>query len=427
MPRRRRATEEEKYRHFLELSRKISRTFDLDEILGQMLLSVRAAIPYDAAGVFVLRRSVPLAPGPWTALIAGMATIGFDRPRSADDPMLRSGRGIVGHVIRTGERVVVPEVSLDARYIAGRARTRSEAAVPIVCNDQVVGALNLESDAPASFGEPDADLLEFFASAAALAIERALLHREVVEKQRMQQQLELARLVQAGLLPAKPPTVPGYDLAGLNHPTWEIGGDYFDFLPLPDGRLGLVVADVSGKGVPAALIMAGFRASIRSALHPRGDLLGAIAALNHVVFESVEPSRFVTAVCGILDPPSGAFSYVNCGHNPPLLLGAGEGVQRLSRGGLPLGVVHDAGFEPGSATLGPGDSLALYTDGVVETADPAGEQFGQDRLVRSIRSSEGASALEVVRAVIASTRAFAGREEFDDDVTLVIVRREVPH
>jgi phosphoserine phosphatase RsbU/P len=424
VPRNERASEEEKYRHFLELSRRISRTFDLDEILGHLLLSVRAAIPYDAAGVFVLSRSVPLASGPSPGLISGMATIGFDRPRSADDPMLRSGRGIVGHVIRTGERVVAPDVGLDDRYVAGRAPTRSEVAVPIVFNGQVVGALNLESDRLASFGARDADLLEFFASAAALAIERALLHREVVEKQRMQHQLELARLVQAGLLPATPPRVAGYDLAGLNHPTWEIGGDYYDFLPLPDGRLGLVVADVSGKGVPAALIMAGFRAAIRSVLHPEGDLPKAIAAVNHVVFESVEPSRFVTAVCGILDPASGAFSYVNCGHNPPLLLGSRQGVGRLPPGGLPLGILHDARFESGAVTLAPGASLVLYTDGVVEATDPSGEQFGADRLVLALRSSEGASALDMVHAAIAATRAFAGREDFDDDVTVVIVRRE---
>jgi serine phosphatase RsbU (regulator of sigma subunit) len=295
-----------------------------------------------------------------------------------------------------------------------------------VLSGQVVGALNLESDNAASFCERDADLLEFFASAAALAIERALLHREVVEKQRMQHQLELARLVQSGLLPATPPLVAGYDLAGLNQPTWEIGGDYYDFLPFPDGRLGLVVADVSGKGVAAALIMAGFRAAIRSVLHPGGDLLNAIAAVNHAVFESVEPSRFVTAVCGILDPAFGSFSYVNCGHNPPLLLGSREGVSRLSRGGLPLGILHDASFDSGTATLSPGDSLVFYTDGVVETADRSGEEFGADRLERSLRSSKGRSALDTIRALIAAMREFAGRDDFDDDVTLVIVRREAP-
>ncbi len=413
-----------KYRLLLEISRKISRTLELQEILDQILESVRLAIPHDAGGIFVLHENVPLAPGPAANLIAGMASTGFDGRPEASDPMLRSGQGIVGHVIRTAETVLAPDVRGDPRYVPGRSQTRSELAVPIVSNAQVIGALNLESDQPAAFGEADAELLEFFAAAAAIAIEKALLHRQVVEKQRLESQLRIARQVQAGLLPSAPPELAGYDLAAVNLPTWEIGGDYYDYIPLADGRLGLVVADVSGKGVPAALIMATFRAALRTALRRDGCATGVAEEMNRVLLEVTGAARFVTAVYGILDPASGRFTYVNCGHNPPLLLGADGRREVLDRGGPALGLVLAAGYEVGEVTLLPGELLALYTDGVVEPADAAGQEFGRDRLEARLRDNAGRPAGDLVLSVVDATRTWVERLGYADDFTLVVVQRD---
>jgi sigma-B regulation protein RsbU (phosphoserine phosphatase) len=415
---------ETKYRLLLEISRKISRTLELQDLLDQLLESVRLAIPYDAGGIFVLHESVPLAPGPIVNLIAGMVQVGFDpRPR-ADDPMLRSGKGIVGHVIRTGEAVVAPDVRLDPRYVVGRAATRSELAVPIVNNARVIGAVNLESDRLDAFSAADAELLEFFATAAALAIEKALLHRQVLEKLRIENQLRIARDVQASLLPAGPPEVAGYDIAAVNLPTWEIGGDYYDYLPLSDGRLGIVVADVSGKGVPAALIMATFRAALRTELRRERRLLDVMEEINRILLESSGTTRFVTAVYGILEPARGRFTYVNCGHNPPLLLGVGGGRTELDRGGPALGVIGEARFEEAAVTLGPGETLALYTDGVVELSDAQGAEYGLDRLEGQLRASARLPAGDMILSVVDSTRAHAGRDGYADDFTLVVVKRE---
>ena len=414
---------ERRYRLLLDLSRRVSLSLDLPDLLSHLLQAMQSAIPHHAAGVFVLNRSVPLAAVPDSNLIAGMVQVGYDQPRS-HDPMLRWGTGIVGHVIRTGEVVVCGDVHADARYVVGRAATRSELAVPIVGPGGVIGALNLESDLGDAFGAGDAELLEFFASAAALTIEKALLHREVLQKQWMDGQLKLAREVQAGLLPRTPPEVPGWDMAAVNLPTWTIGGDYYDFLPLEGGLLGLVVADVSGKGVPAALIMATFRAALRMELCRQPHALAAVAVVNRVLLESQGRSRFVTSVFGLLDTRSGLFRYVNCGHNPPVLVKADGSHQWLDCGGPALGLGLGGACKEGQVVIGPGDVLALYTDGVVEPANAEEEEFGDERLRGVVSETAARPAGDVVLAVVEATRRFTHRDNYDDDFTLVVLKRD---
>jgi sigma-B regulation protein RsbU (phosphoserine phosphatase) len=414
---------EAKYRLLLKLSQEIGRSLDLQEVLEYLLESVRTAVQYDAAGVFVLNRSVRLGQDTGGRMIAGMAVVGFDETPRDEDPMLRRGEGIIGHVIATGQTVIAPDVRLDPHYVQGRVATLSEIAVPIVSGGDVIGALNLESSTVDAFSEADVEFLEFFAVAAAISIEKAVVHREMIEKERIEQQLRIAKQVQLALLPAASPVLPGYDIAGTNVPTWEIGGDYFDYLPQPDGRLGLTIADVSGKGVPAALIMATFRAALR-AQRARGIALDAMASrLNRILLDSMDASRFVTAFYGLLEPRTGAMSFANCGHNPPLLLRAAGARELLTSGGPALGMWHGAAFVPGAASVEPGDVLVLYTDGVIEVMNAAGEMFGVDRLEDVIRRRHDSSR-DLVEAVIDATRAFAGRSSYEDDFTLVVIRRE---
>ncbi len=416
---------EAKYRLLLKLSQEIGRTLDLQEVLAYLLESVRTAVSYDAAGVFVLNRRVPLGQDTGERVIAGMATVGFDETPRDEDPMLRQGKGIIGHVISTGQTVIAPDVGLDPRYVQGKASTRSEIAVPIVSSGDVVGALNLESDTLDAFSEADTEFLEFFAVAAAISIEKAILHCEMIEKHRIEQQLRIAREVQGALLPVADPALAGYDIAGMNVPTWEIGGDYFDYLPQPDGRLGIAIADVSGKGVAAALIMATFRAALR-AQRPRDLPLDQVGTrLNRILLDSMDSSRFVTAVYGLLDRETGTFTYANCGHNPPLLLRVAGGCETLTSSGPALGMWPGAQFKPDDVALEPGDTLVLYTDGVIEVMNAGGEMFGVERLEDVLRQHAGRPSRQLVRAVVDATQAFASRRAYDDDFTLVIVTREL--
>lgn len=412
-----------KYRLLLEISQQISRTIDLQDVVNHLLQSVRSVVDYDAAGIFVVNRNVPFGPDAGTNRIAGMATLGFEHIAEGNDPMLRSGKGIVGHVIRTGETVIAPDVSRDPHYIAGRAQTRSEIAVPILSNDDVIGALNLESDRLGAFSPADAELLEAFAVAAAISIEKAILHRQIVEKHRLERQIETAREVQASLLPARAPIVPGYDIAGLNLPAWDVGGDYFDYFPLAEGRLGLVIADVSGKGVPAALLMATFRAALRTEVRMGRSIPAIIDDVHQTLVESMDNTRFVTAVYGILDPRAATFSYVNCGHNPPILFRAGGDWEFLPTDRWAVGMFDTKPVAPSTATLGRGDTLLLYTDGVIDVSDANLNEFGEERLTGLVSASRALPATEMIGALVAATRAHAGRSQYDDDFTLLVVKR----
>lgn len=415
---------DDKVRLLLNLSQRLSGTFDLQDLLRGLLDAARTAVAFDASGIYVLNRSVPV---PWESrgyLIAGMATTGFDELPREEDPMLREGKGVIGRVIATGKTLIIDDVHLDPDYVEARRATRSEIAIPIVSNNQVIGAFNLESDRRAAFSAADAALLEFFATVAALSIEKALLLRQVLEKQRMEQQLALARMVQGALLPSRPPRVAGYDLAGINIPTGEVGGDYFDYIPLEDGRLLLTVADVSGKGIPAALIMATFRAALRTALQSDRDLLRLAETLDEVLRASCDPARFVTAVFGFLDADEGSFQYVNCGHNPPMLVRRGMERLELDAGRVVLGAIDCEADESGSVVVLSGDMVVFYTDGVTEVMNEEGEEFGPERLEALVRRHDGTPARAIVDAVVSATREHAGHVTLDDDFTLVILRRE---
>ncbi len=243
------------------------------------------------------------------------------------------------------------------------------------------------------------------------------------ERDRLEGELELARRIQQRLLPGAPPAVAGLEIAGRYEPAREVGGDYYDHLDLGGGRVLLVIADVSGKGVPAALLMSGFRASLMSqdagALGP--DRLAE--RVNEFLHRSVETGKFVTAFLAFLDAASGRLVYANAGHNPPALLRADGRVEWLSAGGLVLGILPHSRFESGEATLAPGDLLALYTDGVTEGANAAGELWGDERLVAALQRLRGRPCAEAAAALVREVRAFEGEAGAADDITVLLARR----
>jgi len=202
-----------------------------------------------------------------------------------------------------------------------------------------------------------------------------------------------------------------------------VGGDYFDCIALPGGQLGLVVADVSGHGVPAAIIMSAFRALVRTCMRAGHALDEVAEMLNRELPDTTAGNAFVTAVLATLDPASGRFRYVNCGHHPPLLDRAGEAPHWLGRGGPLLGVLADVRFEIDEVELEPGDQLVLFTDGIVEARSPAGAWFGARRLAELVADHRGQRTRDLVEHIVFEARAFAGVGGLEDDVTLVMLRR----
>jgi sigma-B regulation protein RsbU (phosphoserine phosphatase) len=416
---------EEKYRLLLEIAHNIRDTLDLDEITNHLLDSLQTMVHYDAAGFFVLnqdlvhnRRETP------RELIAGITRRGFD-PRPVErDAMLMQGDGIIGSVIRNAAPLVIHDVRQDPRYVEGRRSTLSEIAVPLLLNDRAIGALNLESDRVGAYDDDDLELLRFFADAAVIAIQKAMLHRQTLAKQLLDKQLETAQEVQARLLPDKPPHIPGYDLAGICIPTDEIGGDYFDFIPLAHSHLGIAVADVSGHGIASALVMTAFRALLRTYAQSRSAPEHIAQQLNRVLPEFTGSSHFVTLAYAVLSPDRGSITYTSCGHPMPLVIRADGSCEQKPTRCPPLGIIANVSYTADEIELAPGDLLAVYTDGVIENIGSDGSEFGVQRLIAALQSGRHLPADRLIQEVIQQIQAFSGTSSSPDDFTLVILRHD---
>src|SRR4029077_15859395 len=211
------------------------------------------------------------------------------------------------------------------------------------------------------------------AAQCAVAIERARLTRELLERRHLEKELAIAREIQLSFLPKSDPVIAGFDVAGTSRPHDEGGGDYYDFIRLSDTRLGIAIADVAGKGIPAALLMAGFRMSLLAEIRNEFALRAIMRKVNSLVFESTDRHKFVTAFYGLLDFRNRVLTVTNAGHNPPLLLRATGEIVALTDGGIALGVLPEAHYEERPIAIRPGDVLVLYTDGVSEAPSAAGE------------------------------------------------------
>jgi serine phosphatase RsbU (regulator of sigma subunit) len=286
---------------------------------------------------------------------------------------------------------------------------------------QIIGVLQaLNRWNQEAFTEDDIPLFLALADHAAVAIEKARLHREALEKQKLEKELSLAQNIQAGFWPRQVPQLPGFQIAGVSLPAAGVGGDYYDFIPLGDTCCAVVVADISGKGFSAALLMAGFRAVLRAQVRNRFPVAETVALLNNVFVEDCPPNRFVTMVYGELDAERRLLSYANCGHNPPLLFD-GHDFRKLEVGGPIVGFRRNLPFQAGTVEFGSNQTLVLYTDGVVEAQNPEEEMFGEKRLRAVIRRQRRASAAAVLEAIRSAVLEFAGSAPQFDDLTLVVV------
>jgi sigma-B regulation protein RsbU (phosphoserine phosphatase) len=224
-------------------------------------------------------------------------------------------------------------------------------------------------------------------------------------------------------LPKEVPQIVGYDIWGVNISSGEVGGDYYDFIHIVDNQLGIAIADVSGKGIPASLIMASFRASLIAEIRNNYAIRTICSKVNNLLCESLEPENFVTAIYGVLDNKNSIFTFANCGHNPALLLRAGGKVEELTEGGMTLGVRPNSLYEERPVYIGPNDLLCFFTDGITEAEGTSGELYEVRRLIDALQRNRRLPAEEIGNRVIDSVRLFAHRDNLSDDLTLIIVKR----
>ncbi|MDQ3649936.1 MAG: SpoIIE family protein phosphatase [Acidobacteriota bacterium] len=416
----------DKLRLLLDITKKISQSLNVEEVLMLVMDTLGSLLPYDAAGIYVLERDqlhqgLVAETNIADRIFRAEAVRGYDIEELME-LRLKIGEGIIGYVAQTGEAVISPDVREDPRYVNARKETRSEMVAPIISNDEVIGVFDLESDRVNAYTEDDRQVLMLLTSQVAIIIEKAMLHEQLVEKKRLAAQLEVARQVQLSLLPNRDPKLENFDISAYNFSTEEVSGDYYDFVSIYEDHLGLVIADVSGKGVPAALLMAFLRASLRAAIHIGYAPNISMSKVNYLLWESIENHQFVTAFYGVLDATNRTLAYANAGHNPPLLLDEHGEARFIERGGLPLGMFKDARFYEYYLQIESRQILVLYTDGVTEAEGPAGEEYGRDRLANVVREGRHLTARELINFIYADLLEWTGGAGSSDDVTFVIIK-----
>jgi len=331
-------------------------------------------------------------------------------------------------VIKDRASILVRDTSLEEAFRERKSivaqQIRSLLAVPLQTNDRVIGLIYLDSpNMIRQFTKEDLNLLTVMANVAAIRIETSRLNEVEQNEKLYAKELSQAAQIQQGLLPASAPIVPGYELSGYNAACRTVGGDYYDFLPFPDGTIGLIVADVSGKGLPASLMMTSLQARVHVLFEDGTNLAQKVTKLNSAVARNCPAGKFITFFMGVLDPMTGEFTYCNAGHNPPLIVRADGSVEKLEAGGIVLGILPVSKFEEAKAHVGPGDTIVLYSDGVTEQFAPdVDEEFGEDRLGVVVADNRQASVDSLINIVNDAVTAFTNGAPAADDFTLLLAR-----
>jgi sigma-B regulation protein RsbU (phosphoserine phosphatase) len=407
--------EMERLRTLVEASKLINQSIEADALFASILTVARRELHVDRGTLYFVDEQKQEI---WTKIAGELSS----------EIRLPIGKGLAGTVAATGEPVILHDAYDDPRFDRSLDaktgyRTRSMLCVPIKNRDhKVVGVLQLLNKTTGPFGARDLEFLGSISEHMAIAMENARMHIELLEKQRMEQELQLGREIQSRLLPSPPCDVADTELAALNIPCYEVGGDYYDFLELPDGDIGLAIGDVSGKGVAAALIMSSVQAALRVAAPIDDDLARLMTRLNALIFRSARGRKYVTFFFGRYTPSTGELRYVNAGHNPPFIAN-GHGLEELASTGRPIGIFPEARYEMKTVTMPPGSTLFLYTDGLNEANDPEENEFGNDRLRALFESVHGEPADAIPAKVISAVTAFEAGTPPSDDKTIVVARR----
>jgi sigma-B regulation protein RsbU (phosphoserine phosphatase) len=390
-------------------------------------------------------RTVHGANGATIAIIDEMTDEVVFRAVSSADPdvaaklhgmRLPLGVGVLGWAIEHQEAVLCNDAAKDPRFASEVDKSSGVSTMSLLCAPLIdtaghsFGAIELVNRLDDPFAESDLPLVRNLGVMAAAAAERAMLLDHEKLQERLQREMDIARTVQQGLLPQSAPALPGWNLAGMNDPAREVGGDFFDYLPLDDGRLGLVIADVADKGLGAAMFMVMCRGLLHTIAKRVASPAKVLVELNEALVELSASDLFVTVFYGVLDPVSGRLDYACAGHNPALLHRAGGETLELvptKLMGMALGVLPGIKLAEATVELRRGDRLVLYTDGITDAVDPAGGMFGLERFSQTVLEAADSDAAGTVVAVLAAVAAFAGNEPQYDDMTLLTIHAGTGH
>ena len=329
---------------------------------------------------------------------------------------LKIGKGMVGYVASTGQMHYAPDVRKDPYYIGCEESTLSEVAIPLHVEGQLVGVFTASHTELNAFSPCQLRLLQALCSDVAVAVHNARrFQQEQQQREQMSSEAREARVIQQALLPKAPPRIPGFTVSGLSIPVGAVGGDWYDFIPMDQGRWGLVLADVSGKGTAAALLMSATRGVLRSLVEANCSPGEVLTKLNRLLVEDFPAGRFVTMVYAVLDPAKRTLTFANAGHLPPLLV-AGTSAQFLDvERGIPLGL-GPGDFSEVEVKLPIGSRLVFYSDGITEAENPTDEEYGSARLQEHFLRPDASA-----ESLVDNVRSFANGVGLRDDASVILV------
>lgn len=409
-----------KLRAMLEITQSLAKAFDLEEVLPKILQTLGHIFVQADRGFVVLHSEET------NALIPAAV---WHRRRD-DDETIRISRTIVNQVMRDKQAILSADAASDDRFETSQSiadfRIRSMMCAPLVDSDgKALGVIQIDTlDQRSRFQQDDLDLLASVAWQAALAIENAQNHAQLLKRRALERDLEVAHQVQQALLPDKTPNLPGYQFYSFYEPASQIGGDYYGYIPMPGGRLAVVVADVAGKGVSAALLMAKLSAEVGYLLATESTPASAMNALN-VSFSRVLNDRFITVAIVVIDPAVNEITIVNGGHMSPLLCQRGGKVVDLGEDtkGVPIGIDPDWIYEQTVVPLAPGETVTIYTDGISEAMNGELQLYGIDRIVQLCQSKVGDTVDTLAGNLLEDVKRFVGEQDQSDDMCLVCFGR----
>jgi sigma-B regulation protein RsbU (phosphoserine phosphatase) len=411
--------EVERLRQLIDATKSLNSTLDLEKLLDVILETALHIVDGERGTVYLLNDDGTEI---WTKVARGLDR---DKRKTIRLPI---GKGIAGYVAATGDTINIPDAYLDPRFDPEFDRVTGYHTKSILCapmkdrEGKIVGVFQLLNKNNGVFTDSDATIIDALSVHAAIAIENARLVLQEKEKIRIERDLAAALEVQTSLLPLHPPDVPGYEFVALTVPALEVAGDLYDFIRLDQYRVAITIGDVSGKGLPAALLMAHIQASVRDVAHEASSASACTTLLNDRLVQTTGAEKFVTLVYAVLDAAHNALRYTNGGHNPPVCATA-EGVRTLTTGGTLLGIVEGMTFEEEIVPIAPGDVIVFYSDGISESMNEQQELFGDDRLAQLIGEHRSLPVDRLKEEIFSAVRQHQGNAPQADDMTLVIIRR----
>jgi serine phosphatase RsbU (regulator of sigma subunit) len=398
----------------------------LDETLRQVLECVFEVVPADRGYVMLFEAPEEDANGAPELVCKAMRA---RTPAAASDSAdVQISRTISDQVLKQGQSVLTSDAQQDPRFQERQSIVlgglRSVMAAPLAVEERISGMIYVDNPFHTNrFTERDLQLLDLIAGVSAIRIENVRLLEVQQEQKRLANELALASEIQFRLHPETPPAIPGYDVLGVSFPCYEVGGDYYDFIEKPDGRYVVALGDVSGKGTGAALLMSSIHAAVRAHTRTRLSASEIVSEINQYIYDNTPANRYVTLFYSELDPRSNQLTYINGGHNSPLLARASGEVTRLDIGGFPVGITPFGDYREGWVEIEPGDVMVIYSDGVTESLDEEGEEFGEARLIEIVQKNRGRSAAGIRDRIDEALTKFVGRASAVDDLTIVILKR----